>query len=121
MENWTDVVEALIQVRTLRTAKAKAIQDWGVDIPNTVLFGAFGRSIACNFISLSLEEKRDVFETIELSMNSSDEAVKSLVATGLLEALYNSSRNDVLLWPQIMRDLGVSSRTYLAVWEASGV
>ncbi len=118
MENWTDVVEALIQVQTLRAVREKAIEDWGVDVPNTVLFGAFGRGIANNFNSLSFEEKRDVFEIVESQMNNANENARSFVAAGLLEALYNSSRKDVLLWPQITRHLGVSSRNYLATLEA---
>jgi len=116
MENWNGFITNLTQVELLKLARDDAISDWGEDIKITVLFASIGRKIAEEFDEYLPDELVYIFNIIESAMSASDIGLKTLVATGLLEALYSKAASDAILWKRIENQLGEASRKYLIEW-----
>jgi len=115
MENMNDVLGALAQSELLRIAAADVVADYGSDGPLTVLYGGLGRHLARQFNTLSTQEKSQACNAIEKEMTSSDSRRVELVATGLLEALFNASRAQSV-WEEVEQCLGPRSRQYISEW-----
>jgi hypothetical protein len=97
-------------------AKNEAIEEWGEDIPMTLLFAKFGRSIANEFSKMSSKDRLSIFSIIEIGMTDGDEALKTLLATGLLEGLYGQISKDHDLTVAVINHLGGASKDYLVKW-----
>lgn len=97
----------------IKKAKNIAIEDWGDDVPPTLLFSGFGKAIAENLVNLSFEDRVRIFEIIECGMKSKDENLKTLLATGLLEALDARCSVDANLCGKVNEVLGDESKKYL--------
>jgi len=113
MTNRNEFIVGLDKVALIRKARAEAIEDWGEDIPATLLFSKLGKAIASNFRSFSLEERTHIFEVVESGMLSTENDLKTLVATGLLEAVASWCVSDSDLEQQVDEALGQESKKYL--------
>ncbi len=82
-----DLIVELTKLEFIKQAKVQTVEEWGEDIPATLLFARLGGAIATKLGELSAEEKSCVFRLIEEGMRSEDGNLKALVATGLLESL----------------------------------
>lgn len=111
-----DFVADLTQIEFLRTARNEALEEWGGDVPPTLLFSAFGRCIAERFEDFAPQDRVHIFGLVEAGVMSSDTSLKTLVATGLLEALFSHGSSNDCIWPQIDAQLGAASKDYLAAW-----
>ncbi|KWZ42669.1 hypothetical protein WS72_07160 [Burkholderia savannae] len=116
MDTWKDFVAALTKIESLRLARDEAVEDWGVDIPTTLLFGKLGKSIAERFDEYSPEDRTCIFDTIERGMRAEDVDLKTFVATGLLESLYAQAHKDGALLMRMDVQFGDVSRAYLKDW-----
>jgi hypothetical protein len=117
MDTWRKFVEKLVSIESLRSAKEEAIEEWGEDIPVTLLFSILGRKIAEAFFLMPDADREKVFVMVEACMKEHDEELKTYVATGLLESLYSqASRSGPQLQMLIEEKLGESSRGYLLAW-----
>ncbi|WP_316874447.1 hypothetical protein [Ralstonia edaphi] len=115
MENMNHVLGALAQSELLRIAATNVVADYGSDVPLTVLYGGLGRHLARQFNTLPAQEKTQACDAIEKEMTSRDSRRVELVATGLLEALFNASRAQSV-WEEVEQCLGPRSRQYLSDW-----
>jgi hypothetical protein len=115
MEEWKKSLGVLARSEHLCAAARGVIADFGDDVPPTVFYGGLGRTLAQEFSSLSTPEKVHVFDAIEEAMNSEETRQVELVATGLLEALFNSSVR-LACWEQIKPFLGMRSHSHLSAW-----
>lgn len=116
METWEDFIVHLTRVDFLRLARDEAIEDWGSDIPTTLLFASMGKKIVEHFDKCSTDDLLYIFDVIEGGMRENNDVLKTYVATGLLEALFSRAGNDILLWERIDAQLGEASRNYLIAW-----
>lgn len=116
MDTWKNFVENLTRVEAIRKAKEQAIQEWGDDIPTTLLFAKLGRAVADVFDVLSCEERVFVFELIERGMGAAEGPLREFMATGLLEGLNAQASGTPELARQIDAQLGEASRQYLIEW-----
>ncbi|AXE96286.1 hypothetical protein SB778_31730 [Paraburkholderia sp. SIMBA_050] len=116
MNTWNEFVSDLTEVEPLRLAKDEAVEEWGVDIPRTLLFSRLGKAIAENFDRFSFDERIFVFNLVELGMKTKNDELKTLVATGLLESLYTRASRDPVLWGRLDGQLGNISKQYLLDW-----
>lgn len=107
----------LMMVKSLRVVGDNAIDEWGEDIPATLLFAALGRGVVKQFDNFSNEERIHVFDVIERGMRSGNIDLNTYVATGLLESLYVQASGDAALRERIDVQLGEVSRKYLREWE----
>lgn len=117
MNTWKDFITALTGVELIRLAKEKAVEEWGEDIPRTLLFSKLGKAIAEKFDEFSLDERVLVFNIIELGMKTKTDDLKALIATGLLESLCTRASHDTVLWKKVDEQLGDTSRQYLLDWK----
>ncbi|WP_343654647.1 hypothetical protein [Paraburkholderia caribensis] len=115
MENWRNLLGVFARSERLYAAASDVVVDYGEDVPPTVLYGGLGRTLAREFTSLSTPEKVQIFDAIEEALNSEEVRQVELVATGLLEGLFNASVK-LSCWEQIKPFLGIRSRTYLSAW-----
>lgn len=83
MEFSAGFVNQLMAFSFLRNARNSAVEDWGEDVPVTVLFSILGKGIAENFAQLSPSSRSRIFHLIEEGINSSDDELCAAVATGL--------------------------------------
>jgi hypothetical protein len=113
MSTWHDFVGELAKLEFARAARKQAVDDWGSDIPATLLFSTLGKAIANRLRVLTAEEKAAVFCLIEKGMQSDDSALRTLVATGLLESLASQIVKDAELETLTNTLLGAESRRYL--------
>ncbi|WP_163012992.1 hypothetical protein [Burkholderia stabilis] len=116
MSTWKYFVIDLMKIESLRSARDEAVEDWGEDIPTTLLFGKLGKRVAERFDGYSLEDRTYIFDTIERGMRSESVDLKAFVATGLLESLYTQARGDNALLTRMEVQLGSTSRAYLRDW-----
>lgn len=117
MSAWQEFVTELAQCNVLSSARILALEEWGEDIPPTVLFGKLGKALADHAEALDLETRAHIFQVIEGGLSNNDGALKALVATGLLEALYLRASDVAGHWNRIRGYLGPRSAAYLAEWE----
>lgn len=115
MEKLNDALGMLALSEPLRIAATNVVADYGGDVPLTVLYGGLGRHLARQFSTLSAQEKIQACDAIEKEMTSSDSRRVELVATGLLEALFNASRAHSV-WEEVEQCLGPQSRRYISEW-----
>jgi hypothetical protein len=115
MENMNHVLGALAQSEVLRIAATNVVVEYGSGVPLTVLYGGLGRHLARQFNTLSAQEKTQACDAIEKEMTSTDSRRVELVATGLLEALFNASRAQSV-WEEVEQCLGPRSRQYISEW-----
>ena len=115
MEKLDDALGMLVLAEPLRIAVASVVADYGDDVPLTVFYGGLGRHLARKFNNLSAQEKTQACDAIEKEMTSSDSRRVELVATGLLEALFNASRAQSV-WEEVEQCLGPRSRQYISEW-----
>ncbi|WP_251881777.1 hypothetical protein [Achromobacter sp. Marseille-Q4954] len=123
MEFSMGFVNQLMEFSFLRNARNSAVEDWGEDVPVTVLFSILGKGIAENFAQLSSSSRSRIFHLIEEGMNSPDDELSTAVATGLLEALDNSISGNLEIKKNVYLELGPRSKKYLldlSVWHGSG-
>jgi hypothetical protein len=116
MNTWDDFIFDLTKIDSLRLVKDEAFEEWGVDIPATLLFAKFGKGIVEKWERFSLSERSYIFNVIELGMQTKDDHLKALIATGLLESLYTGASHDSVLWEHMYGQLGEVSRQYLLDW-----
>lgn len=115
-------VNQFMEFSFLQKARNSAVQDWGEDIPMTVLFSILGKGMAENFAQLSPSSRSRIFHLIEEGMNSPDDELCTAVATGLLEALDNSISGNLEIKNNVYLELGPSSKKYLldfSLWHES--
>jgi hypothetical protein len=116
MNTWEDFVCDLTKIELLRIIKNEAIKDWGEDIPKSLIFSKLGKGVVDKIDDFSPSERGYVFVTIENGMQTMNEDLKTLVATGLLESLYTRASSDVALWERVHNQLGELSKQYLLDW-----
>jgi hypothetical protein len=117
MEAWKKFVLDLTRVKAIQQAEEKAIEEWGDDIPTTLLFAKLGKAIIANFDGLSEEDRIYAFDVIEQGIKSSDTILSTAVATGLLEAVSGQISKDSDLEKKVNTKLGEISKKYLTDWE----
>lgn len=115
MITWQEFLLELDRCDVLRSARALAFEEYGKDIPITLLFGRLGRVLADHTEKIDADDRAHVFQVIENGMASSEKVIKAYVATGLLEALY-SRASRAGRWKQIEGCLGPLSTAYLMEW-----
>ena len=120
MDIWQDFIVRLTKIDLLRLARDEVIEDWGNNIPVTLLFASLGKKIVEHFDEFSTVERLDIFNVVENGMKTSDDALKAFMATGLLEALFSRASSEAFLWERIDEQLGERSRNYLVAWRESG-
>ncbi|WP_156173964.1 DUF7674 family protein [Cupriavidus basilensis] len=116
MRTWQEFVAELAQCNVLSSARRLAFEEWGEDIPTTVLFGKLGKALADHVDELDLETRTHIFQIIESGLASSNVALKELVATGLLEAFYLRVSGVSGHWNRTRDYLGPLSTAYLVEW-----
>jgi hypothetical protein len=113
MDAWEDFILDITKVEVIRQVKDEALDEWGGDIPRSLIFSKFGKGISDNFDNLSPSDRDHIFSIIERGMQFKQNDLKALVATGLLESLYMRASRDVMLWERVYEKLGEKSRQYL--------
>ncbi|RIJ87118.1 hypothetical protein RSP822_06905 [Ralstonia solanacearum] len=73
-----DLIVELTKLEFIKQAKVQTVEEWGEDIPATLLFARLGGAIATKLGELSAEEKSCVFRLIEEGMRSEDGNLKAL-------------------------------------------
>lgn len=116
MSTWQEFVTELSGSDVLNFIERQALDEWGGDIPTTVLFGKFGKAIVDHFGELQPERRAHIFRVIEKGLDDRDVPLKALVATGLLEALYLRAAGIPGRWDEIRKYLGPVSASYLMEW-----
>lgn len=86
--NTEKFLDCLSSFAFVELAKKEAIEDWGVDVPQTVMFSSIGKKLADVFFDLNELEKSYISDVVEKCLESEDVALKNAVATGLLEAFH---------------------------------
>ncbi len=101
----------------LQSIVLETLEYWEPDPPPvTILFAAIGKELTRRFDSMGNESRGIAFELIEDAMNANDNALKTAVATGVIEAIVSeSSRNDEL-WSRIELQLGSASKHHAEAW-----
>jgi hypothetical protein len=59
-----------------------------------------------------------IFKVIELGMNTKNDELRTLIATGLLESMYTRAFRDAVLWRRMDGQLGDVSNQHLLDWAA---
>lgn len=85
----------------------------------TVLFGFFGDIIVETFTETSEVEKKRIFGFVESMMNSHDEYLSTVTATGLVESIVinaeNIDKTNVFLY-EILSYCGNETKEYIKSW-----
>jgi hypothetical protein len=93
---------------------------WEPDPPPViVLFAALGKELARQFDAVAHKDKENIFQLIEDGMTSDDVALRTAVATGIIEALIGATGVDEILWSRISLQLGDVSRHHAEAWRNS--
>lgn len=101
----------------VQAAYREIIDEWRPEEPPvTTLFAALGYRIAEDFDSAGIDANRRLFLLIEQAMESSDQALVTAVATGLIEALVNRAVQRECVWKQIAPLLGPRSLHHAEAW-----
>ncbi len=66
----------------LSSSRRLALEEWGEDIPPTVLFGKLGKALADHVEELDPETRAHIFQVIEGGLARNNAALKAFVATG---------------------------------------
>lgn len=86
------------------------------DIP-VVWLAFLGRSLARVLPSLEADERTRAFAVIEHHLTRADQALRTGIATGLLEALANAVSDGRLPGPTLASALGPESHAYIDAWD----
>lgn len=101
----------------IRKAHRAMIEDWHPeDPPITTLYAGLAFQIADDFEGCQSEAKDRIFSLVERAMESGDQDLVEVVATGLLEALVVRAMETEGLWEQIKSYLGPRSLRYVEGW-----
>lgn len=82
MSTWQEFVTELTRCDVLSSARRQALEEWGEDIPTTVLFGKLGKAIAEHFDELN-PDARTQFSKLSRAA--------SLPTTGLSKRLWQQA------------------------------
>lgn len=118
MNSVEEFLFALSKNKKMGVVISEFLQEWGTNYPTTLLFSAFGKAIADNFLRFASDEKMYLFSVIESAMKSNDVHLRTCTATGLLESLYSRSQS-LGSWDEISILLDVASRRYIDEWTTS--
>lgn len=111
----------VVDVPALDLALNKCLKSWGTEKPPaTIVFAEVGDAIAENLAALPNETRRKIFAAIEEGMNSRDAALRTAMATGLVEALTASADKKPDLWIEFENLLGAASMKHAAEWRNFG-
>ena len=116
MRNLEAYLNEIFQNDFFYRVKNEAIEEWGQDIPRTLLFAKFGRAIANEFSNMSSKDRSNIFDIIEIGMTDGDETLRTLLATGLLEGLYGQISKDHDLTAAVIDHIRGASKDYLVKW-----
>lgn len=116
MKNFETYLNEISQNDFFCRVRDEAIEEWGQDIPRTLLFAKYGRAIAIEFSKMSSKDRSNIFDIIEIGMTDGDETLKTLLATGLLEGLYGQISKDHDLTVAVIDHLRGASKDYLVKW-----
>lgn len=109
-------------VPVLNETLEHCLQDWGTEAPPaTVVFGKIGDAIAENLAVIPDDVRQKIFAGIEGAMVSQDSALKTAMATGLVEALVAGADKKAGLWTELETLLGPASMRHAATWRNFGV
>lgn len=101
----------------IRKAHKAMIEDWRPeDPPPTTLYAALGYQIVDDFLGYHSEARGRIFSLVEQAMESEDEDLGEVVATGLIEALVTRAMETEGLWEQIKPLLGPQSLYHAEAW-----
>lgn len=84
--------------------------------PVTVLFSELGDRIFDEFDNLDVDEKCEIFQSIESALVSEEEPLSTAVATGLVEAMASKCFSQEERWKQVEKFLGESSLKHAKAW-----
>lgn len=118
MDTWEDFISDVTRIELLKQVKNEAIEEWGSDIPKSLIFSKLGKGISDNFDNFLSRDRDHIFNIIEQGMRSENDNLKTLIATGLLESLYLRASRNVMLGERVHEMLGEKSRQYLLDWGA---
>lgn len=118
MDTWEDFISDVTRIELLKQVKNEAIEEWGSDIPKSLIFSKLGKGISDNFDNFLSSDRDHILNIIEQGMRSENDNLKTLIATGLLESLYLRASSNVMLGERVHEMLGEKSRQYLLDWGA---
>lgn len=118
MDTWEDFISDVTRIELLKQVKNEAIEEWGSDIPKSLIFSKLGKGTSDNFDNFLSIDRDHIFNIIEQGMRSENDNLKTLIATGLLESLYLRASRNVMLGERVHEMLGEKSRQYLLDWGA---
>ena len=108
-------------VSALNDKLNQCFRSWEPDMPPaTVIFAELGDSISEHLTVMPADVRREIFARIENGMTSSDEVLRTAVATGLIEAFVSSADKNQELWEQFEKLLGPASLKHAVVWRRFG-
>ena len=106
---------------SLQVVRDEAIDYWTPEEPPvTTLFAEFGMRVARDFDALGRERAGSVLALVERSVGDGDEALRTAVATGLIEALAAVAEKRPGTWERIRAAMGPASRSHADAWLAGG-
>jgi hypothetical protein len=108
-------------VPALDSALNRCLQSWGAETPPaTIAFAEVGDAITENLAALPNEARQKIFAAVEEGMVSQDSALRTAMATGLVEALVASADKKPNLWIEFESLLGVASLKHATAWRNFG-
>ncbi len=116
MNSFKNFIDEMSKIERIRIVVNELNDDWGNNVPITILFSGIGIFVVNYFDKLSDLDKGYIFDRIEYGLNSGDDSLKTAIATGFLEALYSRSSENKVLWGRIEAHLGKKSREYIVAW-----
>ncbi|OAI23998.1 hypothetical protein A1351_18505 [Methylosinus sp. R-45379] len=101
----------------VQAAYEEILDAWGSEEPPvTTLLAALGYRIAEDFDSTDVDANRRLFSLIEQAMESGDNGLRTVVATGLIEALAVRAVQTEGLWKRMAPLLGPRSLYHAEAW-----
>jgi len=114
---WKQFIIEIASIKCIEEAMREAAQDWGADIPPTILFSIIGKKIAAVFLQLDNSDVALIFKKIEEGMTEENDVnFKAYLSTGLLQALYVNANKIDGNFDKIQKSMGVKSNSYLMEW-----
>lgn len=92
-----------------------AINLWGNDAP-TGIYSNLGKGVVEKFHNFDVNDIFEIFNIIEVGLNSKNEELSNLIATGFLEGLYIAATEKYFNWEMVKENLGANSYEYLNMW-----
>lgn len=111
----------IVGIAALEEPFNRCLQEWGAQTPpDTIIFTEIGRAIGARFSAFTAEEQRRLFVGIEEGMLSHDAALRTAMATGLVEALVAKADKSPDLWSDFEKLLGTTSMEHALAWRTFG-